>query len=93
MLSEETEIPLRQIQGGYHVKDLPDGRCVDVMIMLWNWRVVRSDQGHMGMDRGWCYEGTGPATFQRAVVQALTWDGADDTEPEGWIKRVASAWT
>lgn len=84
-------VELAPIDGGFHVKDLPDGKCVDVLRMLFNWRVVRSDARladgtHMSMDRGWCYQGNGLDTFLRAVGEALAWDGADDTEPEGWIK-------
>lgn len=32
-------------------------------------------------DRFWCYQKGGAAIFA-----ALAWDGADDTEPVGWIK-------
>lgn len=83
---------LDPIDGGYHVKDLPDGRCVDVLQMIFNWRVVRTDARgadgvHLSMDRGWCYEGTGMLSFLRAIGEALAWDGADDSEPQGWIKR------
>lgn len=28
------------VMGGYHVKDLPEGRCIDVMKMMYNWRIV-----------------------------------------------------
>jgi hypothetical protein len=80
------------IEGGFHVKDLPDGKCVDVLRMIFNWRVVRTDMKlpdgtHASLDRGWCYEGTGLHSFLRAVGEAISWDGADDTEPAGWIKR------
>jgi hypothetical protein len=83
---------LTPIAGGFHVKDLPNGMCVDVMRMLVNWRVVRTDVRlhnglHLSIDRGWCYEGTGFETFVLAVGEALAWDGADDTEPQGWSKR------
>lgn len=85
----ELGVTLTPLEGGYHVKALPDGLCVDVMRMIFNWRIVRSDdQHHIGYDRGWCYRGTGTSTLRLAVSQALAWDGADDTEPEGWIKRL-----
>lgn len=85
-------VELTPIEGGYHVKDLPDGKCVDVLRMIFNWRVVRTnlkldDGTHASLDRGWCYQGTGLESFLRAVGEALAWDGADDTEPEGWVKR------
>jgi hypothetical protein len=82
------------IDGGFHVKDLPSGGCVDVLRMIYNWRVVRSQRHpttgeHMFMDRGWCYQGTGLKTLLTAVFAADEWDGADSTEPGyGWIKRV-----
>lgn len=88
----EHGITLTPIDGGYHVKDLPDGRCVDVLQMIFNWRVVRTagrgpDGEHQWIDRGWCYQGRGLDTFLLAIGEALAWDGADDTEPAGWIKR------
>lgn len=87
----ELDLDLRavhRIEGGYHVKDLPDGKCVDVMRMLFNWRVVRCDVRHISYDRGWCYAGTGLETAILAMGAALEWDGGDDTEPTGWLKRV-----
>ena len=89
----DVEHVFEPIEGGFHVKDLPDGMCVDVMKMIFNWRIVRSfgrsDAGeHMYMDRGWCYQGTGPETLLKVLLEALLWDGADNTEPGGgWIKR------
>lgn len=85
-------VELKPIMGGFHVKPAPtSGLCIDVMLMLFNWRIVRSDDQHAcGYDRGWCYQGTGLNTLLRVVGEAAAWDGADDTEPEGWIKRVAT---
>ena len=92
LAAHATSAELVPIDGGFHVKELPDGRCVDVLRMMFNWRIVRTDQRlpngeHMSMDRAWCYQGTGLDVFLKAVGEALAWDGADDTEPEGWIKR------
>jgi hypothetical protein len=92
-LPDLSDVQLTPIEGGFHVKDLPDGRCVDVMRMIFNWRVVRTaardaDGAHLWFDRGWCYQGTGEQTLLVAVTAVLAWDGADDTEPGGgWIKR------
>ncbi|HEU4686479.1 MAG TPA: hypothetical protein VFS39_18375 [Nitrospira sp.] len=84
-------IEIRPIRGGVHVKDLPDGRCVDVLRMGYNHRLVRTTSpDHVLYDRGWCYAGTGVETYLLAVGQALTWDGGDATEPEGWVKRALS---
>lgn len=83
-------IELTPIDGGFHIKPAATpGLCIDVMRMLFNWRIVRSDDMHaFGYDRGWCYAGTGLDTFLRAVGEAAAWDGADDTSPEGWIKEL-----
>lgn len=81
-------VELAPIEGGFHVKPAAvEGLCIDVMRMIFNWRVVRSDHTHWFMDRGWCYQGTGRATFLRALGAAIAWDGADNTQPTGWIKR------
>ena len=79
---------LTEIKGGFHIKDLGNGKCVDVMLQLFNWRLVRSDVSHRVVDRAWCYAGLGKATLLLAVGEALCWDGRDDTEPDGWLKRV-----
>lgn len=98
-LEDETRPPLRiplddkvweltPFRGGYHVKDLDDGQCVDVVRMIFNWRVIRAINNHGAYDRGWCYSGTGPETLLIACMAAIDWDGADDTDPGyGWIKR------
>jgi hypothetical protein len=87
------------IDGGYCVKRLDDGRCVDVMRMAFNWRVVVSaaDPGpHLVMDHGYCYFGHGhtddgrPRTmhgaFLAAMAAARVWDGTGD--PPGHDKKV-----
>lgn len=66
--------------GGWHIEVLP---------MLLNWRVhtIAVDAGPIGWShRYWCYAGRGQATFVAAVLAAAAWDGADDTEPAGWVK-------
>jgi hypothetical protein len=77
---------LQPIRGGYHVKTLVDGRCIDVMQMLYNWRlVISSSPKHMTIDHGWCYFGHGSdsegrprnmsTAFSAALMAALVWDG------------------
>jgi hypothetical protein len=83
------------IHGGYHVKTLPDGRCVDVLKMLYNWRVVLSEPTHQFVAHGWCYFGHGQdsegrtRTMDSAMVAALfaakIWDGRG--EPPGYDKK------
>lgn len=74
------------IDGGWHVKDLGGGRCVDVMQMLFNYRVVVSLHGHVWMEHGWCYFGHGvdaagaprsmATALAAAFLAAAAWDGA-----------------
>lgn len=76
----------------YCVKTLDDGRHIDVVAMLYNWRLVRSDPERTGYDRGFCYFGHGHGgsmrrAFMVAVLAGLQWDGADDTEPAAYDKR------
>lgn len=77
--------------GGYCVKRLDDERCVDLMRMLLNWRIVvtyRPDDPrwpHEFMEHGWCYFGHGvdeqghprtmPAAYLRALAAIELWDG------------------
>lgn len=84
------------VRSGFHVKDLEPfrpgvPRCVHVMKMLVNHRIIRTigecDSTSSSYDRGWCYEGTGFDTLMLATSMALAWDGGDDSEPSGWIKR------
>lgn len=66
--------------GDYHIEVIP---------MIFNWRVhtVRVDGGPWEWsERFWCYEGRGWDSYLAAVLAAHVWDGADDTEPAGWIK-------
>lgn len=94
---------LREIDGGFHVKDTSDGRhCIDVMIQLYNWRLVLSPKlprEHEGIDAAYCYFGHGVdaagqprdmgLAFLRAVAAAQVWDGVGD--PVGYDKKAWSA--
>jgi hypothetical protein len=82
VVAEPDDTPRYRVKtvGGVHVELIP---------MMFNWRIhtVRVDEGPMAWsERYWCYEGRTQATFVRAVLAAHAWDGADDTEPVGWIK-------
>ncbi len=75
---------------GYFVKDLPDGRKIYILQQIFNWRIVRTcnaDPLH-GWDRAYCYFGLDWDVLLVAAVDARNWDGADDTEPMAWDKRV-----
>lgn len=95
-----TGLDLQPIRGGFHVKDAADGlHCVDVMLMMYGWRLTRCDKRpgertHWIVDRAWCYFGAGedeygqPRTmeqaFANAVIAAHVWDGIG--EPTGFDK-------
>lgn len=101
----EMEGLLTPIDGGYHVRDSEDGLyCIDIMRMLYNWRIVRSPKNegiseHRLVDGGWCFYGHGlddqgkertMATAQmRAAMVALVWDGQGD--PPMFDRRAHSA--
>lgn len=55
---------------------------IEVVPMLFNDRIiiVPKSAPHT-YDRFWCYQKGGAA-----ILAALAWGGADDTEPVGWIK-------
>ena len=77
-----------KIAGGWHIKDLGDGRSVDVMKMLFNYRIVTRLPGQQWTEHGWCYFGHGvdengvPRTmttaFVAAVLAAIAWDGSGE---------------
>lgn len=88
---------VRPIHGGFHVKDLPDGRCIDVMQQLYNWRLVIGPSDHdpyACYEHGWCYFGHGRdidgnmrnmnTAYHSAMVAALIWDGQGT--PPGYDK-------
>lgn len=73
---------------GFRVAET-DTHWIDVVPQIFNWRLqtVRKSDGEFGWaERFWCYEGKGLNTLQRAVAAARVWDGADNTEPQGWSK-------
>lgn len=73
-----------EIDGGYCIKRVSDRHCVDVLRMMHNWRVTRTERpagvdehGYCGMDRGYCYFGHGhdaagsPRTMTHAKLRAI----------------------
>jgi hypothetical protein len=80
---------MEPILGGFHIKSRDDGLfCIDVMQMLYNYRVVLSHANpvpHQQIQHGWCYYGHGvdgeglprsmPQALLRAVTAAEVWDG------------------
>ena len=85
-------IELTPIDGGVRIK-ATDAYHIDVLTMLYNFRIVTTPKAApLVWDRGWCYFGNDEATFVRAVLAALAWDGSDDSEPAGYDKRVGVGW-
>lgn len=77
--------------GWWRVHALPDGRAVDVVMMIHNARLVVTDASGTGYDRGWCYAASHPVlAVVSALGAAMAWDGSDDTEPAGWVKDVVT---
>lgn len=72
---------LTPIDGGWCIKVRDDGEyCIDVMQMLFSYRVVLSiHPGHMFIEHGWCYFAQGqrtmPQALMAAVLAANVWDG------------------
>jgi hypothetical protein len=65
---------------------------IDICPMLYTWRIVTTPKRAPGVwDRGWCYERAGLAGFLAVLIAAHAWDGSDDTEPKGFVKR-AGLW-
>jgi hypothetical protein len=74
---------------------LPDGRLrvkeaatryIDIVPMIYNWRIVTTYKDRDCYDRGWCYAGRDPVT---AILAAMAWDPDTEDEPQGWIKQAA----
>ena len=72
---------------GIRIKEL-ENHYVDVIPMIFNWRVVRRLKDIDIYDRAWCFYGTTTASFVAACLGAYAWDGTDDTAPAGWDKNV-----
>lgn len=79
---------LTPIDGGWRVKTNDAGtHYIDIMVMIPNYRIATTPvDDPWFMDRHWCYAGRSLQTLVRAVGAAMAWDGAEDTEPEGWNK-------
>lgn len=63
---------------GYR-KELPDGRYIAILVMLFNARIVVVNGQFI--ERGWCY-----ANVEKAKKYFALWDGTG--EPDGWHKNI-----
>lgn len=74
---------------GIRVKTMPHASYYLCKMLHNNWRLIEVlPEDHMSSSRSWCYGGDTP---RQALIAALTygviaWDGAEGTEPSGWIK-------
>jgi hypothetical protein len=87
-LSELYQTPISFHEGSreFVVRETPTHYIV-VHEMIFSWRISRQPKDHpMSYDRSWCYYGKDLPNFLRTIDAAVNWDGADDTEPEGWDK-------
>ncbi len=78
------------IDCGWHIKMRDDGEaCIDVLQMLYNYRIVLSSPNHMTHEHGWCYFGHGGKTMEdarlAAFAAAMVWDGYGS--PPGFDKQ------
>lgn len=64
-------------------KQLPDGRLVAVVHMIYTWRLTVGPADAYGYDDGWCYP-----TEEDAIVALVLWDGMG--EPTGWHRHPRS---
>lgn len=79
---------LTQVQGGYRIKQT-DEYYVDVMLMMFNWRLVvgLTEMDGLTYEHGYCYFGTDLGTFARAVAAGIAWTDPLNTDPEGFDKK------
>lgn len=91
LIAELGDIKLeRREYGIWRVKETAT-HWIDVVPMIYNWRVCTVPKwAPLSYERGWCYPGTGPATFTAAILAAWAWDGSGETEPAGYFKRAGA---
>lgn len=86
------DIVIHEIEGGFHIKDLPDGQCIDLMTAYDCWDLVRTDGPageHITINCIYHYPGASVLTLLEALIEALNWDGTDTAQPSGWSQRAA----
>jgi hypothetical protein len=79
---------LTPIDGGYRVTET-ETHYIDVMRMMFNWRLCATPKAlPFVFDAGYCYIGTGPDTFAKAVLAGIEWAKGDplSDDPIGWDK-------
>jgi hypothetical protein len=88
-LSELFQTPITSSERSqeFVVGETPTHHIVVLTNLIFNFRISRRPKDHpMSYDRSWCYYGKDLPNFLRTIEAAVNWDGADDTEPEGWDK-------
>lgn len=89
------DLDVQPIDGGFRCRTTDNGLYyIDVIEMIYSWRVVRTPvAAPMIYDRGYCYFGfkegaTKVTALLTALAAAVSWDGADDTDPVGFDKKI-----
>ena len=83
-MSPGRAVELTAMPGGWCVRRLDERRCLDVVRMLYNWRLVvtvrpadRPHDGREDIEQAWCYYGHGthpdgaPRTLEHAFYAAV----------------------
>lgn len=63
---------------------------VEIYQMIYNFRVVVSDlDNYLWWIQGWCYFGTDPEVFLKAIKAAREWDPESEPAPQGFDRALA----
>jgi hypothetical protein len=76
------------IDGGYRVGETAT-HYLDAIKMLYSWRLCETPKAcPLVCDRYWCYAyaGSEPQALLAVIAAVRAWNGAQDTEPDGWNK-------
>ncbi|WP_137726377.1 hypothetical protein [Prescottella subtropica] len=100
-MNDAPAVHIEEIAGGWCIKTSHDGTfCIDVVKMMFNYRILKSrisrdGSRHVECDSGYCYFGHGvdagghPRTmhtaYHAAMAAAIAWDGHG--HPPGYDKK------
>jgi hypothetical protein len=76
------------VTGGF-LLERTDEHIIEVVEMIYNWRLVISLPELHGLvyEKGYCYFGRGPEPLTRAILAAQQWRDPLNTDPVGFDKR------
>lgn len=64
--------------GYIHYRRFPSGRDAAICKLMYTWAIY-ADLTAWGYGDRWCF-----SSYAKALTALAEWDGADDTEPQGW---------